>query len=121
MGVCTAIGGIIGALLSLFGLWLANRSQNRRHTAELGIRIALAKFEYDRQLAQQLANMTHKMQETPPFNAFLIDGIRLMDIVSNRRLSPEQMAERIGSLADFTKTFADAITAEFAKQDRQGY
>ena len=111
--------GFLGALL------IANRtakveerrhireiqSRERQHYRELGMKMALNKSEWCAKLAQQLANATGRFQEFPPFEAFIIDAMKFMDIVATPDLSAEEMARRMAELRDFIK-----IIRESAKQ-----
>jgi hypothetical protein len=116
IGISAAIGSVMGALFSLLGIWLTNRSQERRHHWELGVQVALAKYKKFDEYAQWAANEFGREFRVPPFNVFLIDGIRIMEIVSNKRLNADQIAHRISELIDFTKEIDEAVQTERKRQ-----
>jgi hypothetical protein len=123
VGLITASTGIIAAGMGVFGtLIVTNRSarfeeqrhrreiasRERQHYRELGLKVALTKFEMCSKLAQQLADATGRFQEIPPFEAFVIDGVKFMDIVATPDLGAQETARRMAELRDFTKTIREA-------------
>ena len=114
VGLITASAGIIGATIGVGGtLLVTNRttkfeerrhrreieSQEIRHSRTLGLQIATAKFEQHKELAQQAANMKGGLVYMQPFESFVVYGIRLMDIVTDHRLSSEEIKSRIDALS----------------------
>jgi hypothetical protein len=109
------VSGGFGLLGVVIGIWSTSavaarnaRIEERKHFRELGLKMALTKFEKNMELAQQLANATGKFQEVRPFEAFVIEGFKFMDIVSTPNLSASQMARRMADLRDFTMTVVNA-------------
>jgi hypothetical protein len=118
--VCV-LSGSFGLLGVVIGIWSTSavaartaRIEERKHFRELGLKVALTKFEGCSKLAQQLANSTGRFQEIPPFEAFVIEGIKFMDIVSTPGLSANETARRMSELREFSKTIVHA-----AKQKQQ--
>src|ERR1017187_8382575 len=82
----TAASTLFGAAIGVWGTLAATdrtaRLEERKHFRELGLKVALTKIEGCSKLAQQLADATGKFQEIPPFEAFVIESTKFMDIVS---------------------------------------
>lgn len=108
VGIFTIAGTALGAWVSYAVAARTARIEERKHFRELGLKVALTKFEGCSKLAQQLANVTGKLQEIPPFEAFVIDGVKFMDIVSTPGLNAHETARRMAELRDFTKTICEA-------------
>ena len=110
IGLGSAIfGATIGASSALLASHLTRRSEERRHYRELGVSVARAKFDQSMEFAQKAANTTGQIIFVPPFDAHLIHGIRLMEIISDSRLSAQQVGERIAALTDFTTTVTNTV------------
>ena len=103
---------LVGTALGVWGTFaVTNRTarlEERKHFRELGLQIAITKFEGCSKLAQQLADATGKFQEIPPFEAFVIESTKFMDIVATPGLSAHETARRLALLRDFTKTIREA-------------
>ena len=95
-------GAIVGAASSLLTAFLTRSTEERKHYRELGVKVAMAKFEQHQVLAQKVADATGQAVPIPPFDAFLLHAVRLMEIVSNRNLNSDQIASRMKHLTDFT-------------------
>jgi uncharacterized membrane protein YccC len=123
VGMVTAFAGIIGAVIGVCGTFIITSrtarfeeqrhireiaSRERQHFRELGLKVALAKFEGCAKLAQQLANATGKFQEVPPFEAFVIDGVKFMEIVATPDLSADETARRMSELRGFSQFIIQA-------------
>ena len=95
------IGTCIGAIAGIGGSIATARSEERRHYRALGVQVATAKFEQHLAMAQKLANMKGdgEIVKIPPFESFLVYGIRLMEVVSDLNLTPDEIKTRIGVLA----------------------
>ena len=109
--VAAAIGGGIASIVGAVSQWLTRRAEARRHYRELGVEIARLKFEQCQALAQQTANATGKFIPMPPFDAFLMQSIKLMEIVSDSSLTAEQVEKRVAGI----KPYTDAIKNPFAE------
>ena len=108
VGIFTIAGTTLGAWVSYAVAARTARIEERKHFRELGLKVTLTKFEGCSKLAQQLADATGKFQEIPPFEAFVIDGVKFMDIVATPGLSAHETARRMSELRDFTKTIREA-------------
>jgi len=113
VGLCGVVfGAVIGAGSSLLVSYLSRRSEERRHYRELGVEVGRAKFDQSLKLAQQVADASGKFVPVPPLDAHLIHGIRLMEIISDSRLSAKEIGERIASLKDFTETVTSTVKSK---------
>ena len=103
IAIVSAASGLLGAAIGLCGaLAVAKRTaqaEEHRHFRSLGIEIAKAKFEQQSALAKQLASMKGEPVFIQPYEAFIVYGIRLMDIVTDLSLTPDQIKSRIDVLA----------------------
>src|SRR3990170_2045054 len=97
--ICAAIGAVAGVSGSVVSTLIASRSEERRHYRALGVQVATSKLEHHMSLAKQLANLKGEVIFTPTFESFLVYGIRLMEIVSDLDLSPDEIKARIDVLA----------------------
>jgi hypothetical protein len=103
------IGSLIGGGLVLFGQWLNRRQEDRRHLRELGLKMGLARHENCVRAAQQIADDTKQVVPIPPFEVCVVDGVRLMEIVSTPGLSAVEMAKRIAQYRDYSQAVLDSI------------
>jgi hypothetical protein len=104
----TALGALASGATAVFITHITKRSEERRHFRELGLKVALTNFEYCMKLAQSAADRYKQMIPVPPLKAFVIQGIKLMEIVSDETLSADEMARRIAASEDFTQTIVQA-------------
>jgi hypothetical protein len=103
------IGSLIGGGLVLFSQWLTRRQEDRSHIRELGLKMGLARHENCVRAAQQEADATKKIVTTPPFEACIVDGVKLMEVVSTPGLSAEEMARRIAEYRAYSQSVLDSI------------
>lgn len=108
VGIFTLAGTALGICATFAVAARTARIEERKHFRELGFKMALAKFEKNMEMAQQLADATGKFQEAPPFEAFVIEGIKFMDIVATPGLSATETARRMAHLRDFTQIIVHA-------------
>jgi hypothetical protein len=66
-------------------------------------------------LAKDYANITGQSQFVPPFESFVIDGMKLVEIASTPNLSADEVAIRMGKLQDFTATIIAAALKKAAE------
>jgi hypothetical protein len=116
----TFVGIIVGSIITLIGTlsstWITTRSEERRQIRELGLRVALAKFDQQLISARSLARVRgDALIETPPFEQFLTYGIRLVDAVSTKGQKPVA----IGKIIAESVRFSEAVTAA-TKAETQG-
>jgi hypothetical protein len=119
VGIFTLAGTAVGGWISYAVAARTARIEERKHFRELGLKVALTKFEECSKFAQQLADATGKFQEIPPFEAFVIDGVKFMDIVSTPGLSAQETARRMAELRDFTKTIREAAKQKHEDDHRR--
>jgi hypothetical protein len=100
IGLFTLAGTGLGALIMFAAADRTARIEERKHFRELGLKVAMTKFEG----CSKLADATGKLQDIPPFEAFVLEGIKFMDIVSTPGLSAVETAKRLTELRDFSKT-----------------
>lgn len=107
VALITSGTSLLAAVIGLGGAWAINartvRLEERKHFRELALKVALVKFESCERLAQQLANATGKLTPVPPLDAFVIDAMKFMDIVSAPGLSARETGRRLAALRDFNK------------------
>jgi hypothetical protein len=84
------------------------RMKERQQFRELGLKVALTNFEYCMKLAQSAADRFNQPFHIPPLKAFIIQGIKLMEVVSDPRLSADEMARKIADCEDFTQAIVRA-------------
>ncbi len=77
--------------------------KERQQFRELGLKVALTNFEYCMKLAQSAADRFNQPFHIPPLKAFIIQGIKLMEVVSDPHLSADDMARKIADCEDFTQ------------------
>ena len=102
-------GAIVGAASSVLTAYFTRRAEERRHYRQLGVEVARAKFDQCAALAQRTADATGSIIPMPPFDVFLLHSIRLMEVVSNPRLSAATVAKRIAELGEFTDTVTTTV------------
>ena len=103
VGIFTLAGAALGSWVTFAIAAKTARIEERKHFRELGLKVALTKFEGCTKLAQQLANESGKFQPVPPFEAFVVNGVKLMEIVSTPDLSADEIARRIAKIPDLTQ------------------
>lgn len=98
LGCVSAASGLLGALIGILGSLVAAkraaRAEERRQKRVLGLEIGRAKFEHTVELARRLAEL---------------HGLRIMEIVSDGRLSAEEMGRRIAESVAFSKQVNTAV------------
>lgn len=102
------LGITIGVLSTAYAAARRDRIEERKHFRELGLKVAVTKYEGCARLAQQLADATGKAQATPNFESFVVEGVKFMDILSTPGLSAQEMARRMAELRDFTHTICES-------------
>ena len=107
-GASGLVGVIIGGKISSAAANRAARLEERRHLREIGLKVGLTNFEYCMKLAQSAADRYQQFMPVPPLKAFVIQGIKLMEIASDQNLSAQEMARRIAESEDFTQTIVRA-------------
>jgi len=111
LGAC--VGAVVGAVIGFAGTILstliARKAEERRHFRELGVQVALAKFGHVRDTMQEVAKASRRIVEMPSLDAFLVQGIKLMDAVSDSRLSAEQIAGKITESVELAKGVSQAL------------
>ena len=70
-------------------------------------------------LAQAAANRYETTFHVPPLKSFVVQGIKLMEIVSDDSLTPEAMARRIAESEDFSKAIAAAAKKHEKAQEQE--
>lgn len=122
---------VIGACGTLIVTAVSNRNEERRHIREitlkerqhfreLGLKIALTNFEHSMALAQSAADRFHEVFHVPPLKGFIIQGVKLVEIICQSDISAEEMARRIAESEDFTETIVRAAQEKADKaRERQ--
>ena len=111
LGAC--VGAVVGAAIGFAGTILSTlisrKAEERRHFRELGVQVALAKFDDVRDTMQNLTNATGRTTEMPSLDAFLVQGIKLMDALSDSRLTAKQIARRITESVELAKAVSETL------------
>jgi hypothetical protein len=110
VGLFTIAGVVLTFLFDQLRSERAARFEERKHFRELGLKVAILKYERNAALAQQVANLKGPgaVVETPPLEVFVIKGIKFMEIVATPNLSADAAIRRLTELEDFTSTVIDA-------------
>jgi hypothetical protein len=113
--IAAIVGGAFGLICAVIGVCgtlivtaRTARIEERRHFRELGLKVALTNFEHCMALAQSAADKYNETFQVPPLKAFVIQGIKLMEIISESNISAQEMAKRIADSEDFTQTIIRA-------------
>jgi hypothetical protein len=108
VGIFTLAGAIVGVCGALAVAARAARAEERKHFRELGLKVALTNFEACMKMAQSATDRFNQPLHVPPLKTFIIQGIRLMEIVSDTSLSADEMAQRVAKMEDFTQEITRA-------------
>jgi hypothetical protein len=105
-GIFTLLGSITGFLCGLLIAAKNARDESKRQMRELGFRMALANFEFTQKEAQKVANtgIPAQMYTLP---VFVAEGIKLAEIISNPKLSAEEIGRKILEISSFTRTVGE--------------
>ena len=110
VGIIALAGTGLGALIMYAAAARTARIEERKHFRELGLKIALTKFESCVKSAQAITDLTGQPSEVPHFEIFVIEGIKLMEIVqSEPNIGADEIGRRIKRLRDFTKNVIISI------------
>jgi HAMP domain-containing protein len=118
-GLFALLGTLLGLIVSLAISNRTERTQERKHFRELGMQIALLNYKNRLEMAQKISDLTHSVQEIPPFPLFVIEGIRTMEIVGDTRLTAKEVGRRISELFAFYKAVAKE-TEQQTRDAREG-
>jgi len=99
-GIAALIGSAIGGIVSISTFILARRSEDRRQARLLGVEIGKAMYEHNLAIHKQQASVQGITPGLFPIAPYLLYGIRVMDIVSDPTLSPEDIGKRIDAVAE---------------------
>jgi hypothetical protein len=102
--VVSSVSGLLGVIIGAWIMYAAAartaRIEESKHYRELGLKIALTKFESCVKSAQAITDLTGQPSEVPHFEIFVIEGIKLMEIVqSEPNISADEMGRRIKQLS----------------------
>ena len=86
-----AVGAAVAGVFTVFNLWLARRSDERRQIRELAVRAAIENWKYYDEAAKQLG------QESPPLDIYILHASRLVSAIDGRELTPVEIRSRIRS------------------------
>ncbi len=109
VGMFTLAGSALGFLGALVIAHLAARAEAKRQTRDLGIKIALAHLEHRMKEGQALAEATESEIEVKPISIFVVEGIKMAEIISNPRLSGDEIGQALAKLTSFTNAVQRGI------------
>ena len=88
-----AIGGGVAAIISggftIWHLWLARRSEERRQIRELAVSVAIENFKIYKEAASRVGGSIW------PLDVYLIHAIHLVSALDGRLKTPEQIREHL--------------------------
>ena len=108
-GLFTLAGTLLGAIGTYAVTVRTARMENQRHLRELGLKLALTNFDFFTKQAQAEANMTRQSIPVLPLSLFAAEGIKLAEILTNQRLTPDEIGKAIADLKFFRSTVAKGI------------
>ena len=121
------IGGLIalaGSALGFLGaLVIADRNaraEERKHFRELGLQVAFAKFKKEGEIAQKMADLTGQIRVIPPISVFVVDGIKMMEVASDKGLSADEVGVKLSELNDFTEAVIRTMIEERQADSQKG-
>jgi hypothetical protein len=109
IGIFTILGTGLGAWITYASAAKAARIEEQKHVRELGLKVALVNFENCMKLAQSAASAYHETFTVPPLKGFIVQGIKLMEIISDPTLDAQEMARRINASEDFAQVIIHAV------------
>ena len=83
-------GALLGSVIGIYGTLIitdrTTRLEERKHFRELGLKVAIINYERNAALAQQVANAKGlgAVVEIPPFEVFVIKGIKFIPYFPNK-------------------------------------
>src|SRR5437667_11638425 len=96
----TVIGALVGAgvggLVTLFGQWLARRSEERRQLRQLVMQSAIENWRYVSEAAAQAGARRY------PLDAYILHMLKLMELLEIRHLTPELVREKLREVHSVT-------------------
>ena len=84
------LGALIGAGSSILTAHLTRRAEDLRHRRMIGIEIGRAKFDLAREMANHIARSTGEIVTVPSLDSHLVNGIKVMEIVTTRISLPSR-------------------------------
>jgi hypothetical protein len=109
---CFTLGGVAIGSISTWFISVRNaKLESQRHIRELGLQLALTHFEHRWKEAEAIAEATKTDMRVQPFSMFVIEGMKMAEIVSDTKLTPYEIGQRLAGLPTFTKTVQRGIDA----------
>ena len=110
-GIFALSGVAIGSLATFFISSRTAKLEDRRHIRELGLQLATTNLEHRMREAQAIADKTGRILEIPSLTIFVVEGIKMAEIICDPRLNAYEMGQRLAGLPTFTKTVQRGIDA----------
>jgi hypothetical protein len=117
-GLFGLLGTGLGALIALTVLNRTIGAEERKHLRELGIKIAILRYEKHCEMMKEIAEKFHTTCEVPPFSTFVVEGMRMIEIVENVQLSSDQVGQQLADLNIFRQNVVSEIYGR-AKQEAE--
>ena len=107
--IITGFFTIFGSSMAVIGTIFVTRRDDKRHIRELGLKLALVNLEQRIKEQQAIADATGKIQEVLPLPVLVAESMRVAEIVSNPRLSGDEIGRRLAGLSGFAGTMLKAM------------
>jgi hypothetical protein len=107
------IGVVIGGRISAAAAERAAKAAERQHFRELGMQFAMVNYEGCVKMAERAADAHNKTYVIPPLKAFVIQGIKIMEIVGDPTLSNQAMIRKISECEDFAKAIVNDTNQKY--------
>jgi hypothetical protein len=116
-GIFTLLGVILGSLATFMIASRTARLEHQRHLRELGLKIALANFDFTRKQAETIATNTNQITEIHTLPIFVAEGIRIAEILGDSKLNDYDLGKRLSTVSTSTKTIVRAMKEQEACQN----
>ncbi len=110
-GIFTLGGVAIGSLATFLISFRTTKLENQKHIRELGLQLATTHFEYRMKEVQAIAEATGTNMEVQSLSIFVVEGIKMAEIICDPKLNAWEMGKRLAGLTTITKTVQSGIDA----------
>ena len=97
-GIFTLGGVAIGSISTWFISVRNAKLESQRHIRELGLQLALTHFEHRWKETQAIAEATGTDMEVQSLAIFVVEGMKMAEIISDARLTPQEIGQRLAGL-----------------------
>ncbi len=110
-GIFTLGGVAIGSVSTWFISVRSSKLESQRHIRELGLQLALTHFEHRWKEAQAIAESMNTDMEVQSLAIFVVEGMKMAEIISDARLTPQEIGQRLAGLTTFTQAVKGGMNA----------